>query len=512
MYMNTKKDIGGTISNGGSQNSFVIGGFLESEATAEVSLPDKHEDFSEWYGEILQRANLVDIRYGLKGFIVYRPNIMYIIKRIYETYEVELEATKHKPVLFPVVIPYAAFKKEADHIKGFQEEVFWVSKAGGHELEEPGILRPTSETAMYPIYSLWVRSYKDLPLKVYQSCAVYRYETKATKPLIRGREFLWIEAHTLHRDEKGAMGQVTEDMEIAKKVLYEHLGLPFILVQREDFDKFYGAVSSFAFDVLLPDLRVLQVATTHYLGTKFSVPFEVRYLDEDGQSKYPHTTCYGPGISRIAAAAISVHGDGFGAVLPFDGAPVQIVIIPIPKEGFQDRIFMMCRDLEKLFRSRGFRAQFDDSDARPGEKFYRWELLGTPVRIEVGPRDLEENAVTVFRRDTRTRATVKESELADHVDGLRQDILLNLRKNGEAFLKDNMHVAMTKQKLMEIAKKGGIAKIRFCGRKECADEMKAETEGFEVRGMDVESHEKAEGSCTWCGFPAVHVAFAARAY
>jgi len=476
-------------------------------------LPSKTSNFNRWYNEIVAKAKLVDIRYGVKGFIVYRPSVMYIINRIYDVYERELKATGHEPCLFPVVIPQSAFKKEAEHIKGFEQEVFWVTKAGERELEEPVLLRPTSETAMYPMYALWIRSYKDLPLKLYQSGSVYRYETKATKALLRGREFLWIEAHDAHRTERDALNQVHEDMKIAEKVLYEELGLPFLLLQREDFDKFAGAVITYAFEVLFPDKEVVQVATTHYLGTNFSKPFNITYLDENGNAKHPHQTCYGPGISRIAASVICIHGDDYGLILPFEAAPIQVIIVPIPMKQAVKNVLAKCRELEKELVKAGLRVKLDDSDATPGEKFYKWELLGVPVRLEIGPKELVEGTVTVFRRDTRERLKVKDGELVKHILSLGEKILKTLREKAEKFLKENIHTTETKKELLKIAKeKGGIIRMNYCGNKECADYIKAETGGFEVRGKRIDVKERPDGPCVWCGKKAERVVYLAKAY
>ncbi|MEM2741832.1 MAG: aminoacyl--tRNA ligase-related protein, partial [Nitrososphaeria archaeon] len=244
----------------------------------EKAFPDKEKNFSEWYSLILERAELVDIRYNVKGFVVYRPNLMRLINLIRDELERGLIETGHQPVLFPLVIPMSYLRKEEEHITGFEAEVF---KIKGEEGEEDLALRPTSETAFYPMYSLWIHSYRDLPLKLFQTVTVYRKETKATRPLIRGREFLWIEAHDAFSSKEEALTQVSEDIRITRNAL-EKFGLAFIVVEREEWDKFPGAEKTFAFDCIMPEGKVLQIATTHYLGTKFSVPFEIVFLDKDG--------------------------------------------------------------------------------------------------------------------------------------------------------------------------------------------------------------------------------------
>jgi len=331
------------------------------------------ENFSEWYSEILKKADLVDIRYNVKGFVVYRPWAMYMIKRIYSWFEQELEKHGHKPCLFPLVIPPKNFEKEKEHVEGFEPEVFWITEAGKKKIERLA-LRPTSETAFYQMYSLWIRSYTNLPLKLYQSCAVYRYETKATRPLIRTREILWAEAHDAFASEEEALAQVKEDMKTTRSVLWEKLGIPFMFFRRPAWDKFKGAIDTFASDTLLPDGKILQLPSTHYLGQNFAKAFDIKFKDEDGKEKYVYQTCYGPATSRILAAFISIHGDDRGLVLTPELAPIQIVIVPILIKGKEEKVMKKCKELkEKL------------------EKKYRVEL------------DLQENNQNIYIHQQQTR-------------------------------------------------------------------------------------------------------------
>lgn len=478
----------------------------------ETPLPNKYENFSEWYNEILQRAELIDLRYGVKGFIVYRPNAAMIMRQIYRFFEEELDKLGHSPCIFPVVIPLEYFEKEAQHIKGFLEEVFWITKAGRHDLNKPLLLRPTSETAMYPLYALWIRSYKDLPLKLYQSNSVYRYETKATKPLLRGREFFWIETHCAHRTKEDAELQVLEDMKVMSRALHEVLGIPFMLFERPPWDRFAGADKTYAFDVLFPDKSVLQVATTHILGENFSRAFEITYKDEDGKLKYVQQTCFGIGISRILATLISIHGDEYGLILPFDVAPTQIVIVPIVFKENREAILEKCKSLFVRLRNEGYRVVLDDSEERPGAKFYKWELLGVPIRIEVGPKDVEKGVVTLFRRDTRERIVVAEQEVEGKIVELRSEILKVLRERGEKWLRENLKDIRSRDDLMELAKNGGIGRMAFCGREECAAEIKTATGGFEVRGVMVGEKWGDLGVCAACGKEAKQIVYVAKPY
>lgn len=479
----------------------------------ETPLPDKEKNFSEYYNEIIQRAELIDLRYGVKGFVVYRPNVATILRQTYRLFEDALDEHGHSICNFPVVIPFEFFKKEAEHIKGFSGEVFWITRAGDSDLDKPLLLRPTSETAMYPLYAYWVRSYRDLPLKLYQSNTVYRYETKATKPLIRGREFYWIEAHDVHRTFEDSVNQVKEDMEITIDVLHNQLGIPFILLERPSWDRFAGAEHSYAFDVLFPDKEVLQIATTHLLGETFSRAFGIMFEDEDGTKKHAQQTCFGIGISRIAATIISMHGDNYGLILPFHVAPLQIIIVPIPKKGKNELIMEKCEEVYQKLRDKGYRVKLDDSEDRPGAKFYHWELLGVPIRLEIGPKDIENGVITLFRRDVRERFQIKESQLIKTIEQLRGTILKELRSRREKDLEDNIREAKGKEEFLEIAKnKGGFIKIAFCDSEKCAEVIKDETGGFEVRGKLFGKEEKPKGNCIICGEKAKSIVYVAKAY
>ena len=478
-----------------------------------MSLPKKSDNFSEWFDGVLQRAELVDIRYNVKGFIVYRPNIMFIIRRVYQILEDFLIKKNHRPALFPLVIPISNFRKESQHIKGFEEEVFKINEAGGEKLEEELFLRPTSETAIYPMFALWIRSYKDLPMKIFQSVAVYRHETKATRPLLRGREFLWIESHCVFPDEKGARKQVEDDLEITKRTFHE-LGLPFLMVERESYDRFYGAVDSYAFDTLLPDGRVLQVATTHYLGQRFSNPkvFDINFADKDGSTKNDHQTCFGPGVSRIVAAIISVHGDEYGLVLPFDVAPIQIVTIPILQSDKEDQIMKKSNMITQNLSDAGFRSKLDDSEKRPGEKYYKWEMLGVPVRVEIGEEEVKGDFVTLFRRDLRSRKKVKDNEVVEYVSELKSLIIEELGRRSWRIFDSSIVSINSREELHNFSGKAKIIRAPFCGKNGCANDIKVEIEGMEIRGKRMDVEEKPSGKCFWCGKEAARIVYLAKAY
>jgi prolyl-tRNA synthetase len=476
---------------------------------SKAPLPDKFKQFGEWYDLVSEKAELADVRYGVKGFVVYRPNLMHVVRAIYETLERHLTAAGHRAMLFPLLISYKNLLVEKDHVKGFEKEVFFVERSATEALDERLFIRPTSETAIYPMYALWIRSYRDLPFKAFQSCAVYRYETKATRPLFRGREFLWIESHDVFATRAEAEAQLAEDLEITKKT-FEEFALPFLPIEREPFDRFPGAERSLAYDVPLPDKQVLQSATTHLLGQRFTKPFGVTFLSSQGEKVVPESTCFGPGVSRMAALVVSVHGDEYGLVLPFKAASVQVVVIPIRNE---PSLLEYARGLAAGLAGAGYRAKVDDGAETAGEKFYRWEMLGAPVRVEVGPREAESKVLTVTRRDTRKRESVPEGSLLTRIASLEKEVLAELSRRAWEWLASNIREASTKGELLaETRGEGGFIKFTFCGREECAAEIKAQTGGYEVRGRRADVEEAHAASCTWCGTKGTELAYLAKAY
>ena len=473
----------------------------------------KEENFSEWFTQVITKADLVDQRYNVQGFIVHKPWAMRMIKAIYRIFEGELEKTGHEPVLFPLVIPEENFEKEKEHVKGFKPEVFWVTEAGDEKLERRLALRPTSETAFYQMYALWVTSWRDLPLKLYQSVTVYRYE-RHTRPFIRGREFLWIEAHDVFATHEEALKQIREDMENTRKVVWERLGIPFLFLRRPPWDKFAGAEDTYAADTIMPDGRVLQISSTHDLGQRFAKAFGILFTDKDGTKKYAWQTCYGPGIWRIVAALISIHGDDKGLVLPFEVAPIQVAIIPIYyEEAEAEKVLEKCRRLEEALRERGVRVVVDTRERTPGWKFNDWELRGVPIRAEIGRREVEEGFVTLFRRDLRRREKVPDDAVVSRVFELAEEILEELKRRARAFFESRIARAKSRDEVEKALARGMMVKMAFCGREECAADMQEATNGGKVRGVALDEMESPEGKvCAWCGRPAKQIVYVARAY
>ncbi|MCK5389169.1 MAG: proline--tRNA ligase, partial [Candidatus Thorarchaeota archaeon] len=393
----------------------------------------KEENFPDWFGEICKVAELADIRYGIKGFTPFLPWSVMSMNIMFEFLEASLQRRDHLPMLFPTVIPESNLIKEAQHVEGFTPQVFWIKETGdGKKLEEPLALRPTSETAIYPMYSLWIRSWRDLPLKRYQRCSVFRAEIKSTRPFLRGSEFLWIESHNVFATHDEAKAQVMEDLETTKEVITEDFGIPVMVFRRTQWDKFPGGLNTYAADTLMPDGKVIQLPSTHDLGDNFARAFDVKYLNENNETVYAWQTCYGPAISRIFGAMIAVHGDNKGLKLPFKIAPYQIVVIPIFRGDTADAVLEYCENIQKTLRKAGFRVHIDKRDGNPGWKYNYWEMKGVPVRVEVGPRDLKGNKAVLFRRDIMERETIDIKDLKKEVSALGKDIDKNLRAAAES--------------------------------------------------------------------------------
>ena len=478
----------------------------------------KHdENFSEWFTEIIKQAELADIRYNVKGFVVYRPWAVITMEKMYMLYETELQNKGHLPAWFPIVIPESNFKLEAEHVEGFTPEVFWITEHGDNEkFEEKLALRPTSETAMYKMYSLWVHGKKDLPLKIYQRASVYRYETKATRPFLRSREIFWIEGHDCFATEKEARDQVREDMEMTENVMHKQFCIPFIFFQRPEWDKFPGAIHTYAADTMLPDGKVLQLPSTHLLGQNFSKPFNIKFLDDDGQEKFVWQTCYGPAISRIYGGMIAILGDDKGLRLPFDLAPVQGIIVPIFTDKNKDEVLAYCEKVKGILEMEGYKVMIDNSENTPGFKFNEWEMKGVPIRLEIGQNELGAGTVTLVARTSRDKVNVELSKLVETFKHKGKEVTDTLRAQADKNFEDIIHDAETIEELKDVLDKGGFARVPLCSidmdGKECADNIKSETHG-DIRGVRFDKIETPEGKkCIYCGKPAKHYVYVARQY
>ena len=471
----------------------------------------KEENFSEWFTQIVQKCELADLRYNVKGFLVFQPWSVLTMEKMYKHLEEVLQKKSHNPYFFPTLIPEENLKKESTHLGGFTPEVFWVTQGGEKKFDKKLALRPTSETAFYQMFSIWIRSYKDLPFKTYQRANVFRYETKATRPFLRSREFYWIEAHCAHETQEKAFDQVLEDMNTTKEVLHDIFGIPFIFFERPAWDKFPGALRTFAADALNPDGKVIQQPSTHLLKQTFSKAFDVKYKDKKGEEKYAYITCYGPAVSRIFASVVIVHGDNKGLIFPWDIAPIQIVIVPINKN---NKINKKAEKLKKILEKE-YLVEIDYSDKRPGEKFNHWEMKGVPIRIDLGLKDLEKGKITIFRRDLNEKKIIPEKILNKTLKEISKNFTENLIKKADKIFEGRIKKANNIEGIKKAIKKGKIVQCDFCSVEKqgesCAKIIEEQT-GAEVRGTRLDEKEKPSGKCAVCGKPAKHIVYIAKSY
>jgi prolyl-tRNA synthetase len=450
----------------------------------------KAEDFSEWYNEIVEKANLTDKRYPIKGMNVWTPYGWKMMQAIDSHIREEFDATNHQEVCFPLLIPEDQFAKEKEHIKGFDTEVFWVTHAGLNPLDVKLLLRPTSETAMYPMFAIWVRSHADLPLKTYQIVNTFRYETKQTRAFIRVREIHFFEAHTCHADFEDAERQVKEDYEIMAK-LGKKWCIPYRLLKRTDWDKFPGAFYTVGIDTILPSGRSLQLGSIHQYMDNFSKPYDIKYEDEKGEHRYVHQTTYGMS-ERLLGAVVAIHGDDKGLVLPPDIATNQVVIVPVLAKGHSEKVAAAAKELHAEIKSAGVRVHLDDRDVRPGAKYYDWELKGVPLRLELGMKDMEKEKVTFVRRDTGAKSLHDRKHVVKEVKDMLSLISREMLERATKDMKANI---VSVESLNTLPEK--MLRTGWCGSEECGHEIEARS-NRDILGTPIDG-EEWKGACVVCG-------------
>ena len=470
----------------------------------------KSDDFSEWYTQCVLKSSIADYSPS-KGFIILRPYGYAIWEIFKEILDYELKKTGHKNGFLPVLIPESLLTKEKDHFDGFMPEVFWVTKSGDSDLAEKLAVRPTSETLAYSMFSKWISSYRDLPLKLNFWNSALRAEIKSTKPLIRNSEFLWQEGHTAHVDEKEADKEVRIILDIYKNLIEEFLALPTLSGFKTDKEKFVGASYTTCLESIMADGKALQMATSHNLGQNFSKPFEIKFLDKETVEQYVWQTSWG--ISwRVIGALIMVHGDDKGLILPPKIAPTQIIIVPIYKDDTKSVVKQKAYELEQILKDSKIRAQTDDRDEyTSGGKFNDWEMKGVPLRINLGLRDMKENQVELIRRDTKERFYVKESELVNQAMSTLEKIQLNLFDRAKADLQANIRTAATLEELLSVLDTiGGFVACSWCGRRECEDLVKEKTTA-DIRIVPFNPKNNIS-SCIGCGEQETKEVYFGRAY
>ena len=454
----------------------------------------KNDDFSEWYTQIVIKAELADYA-PVKGLIVLRPDGYSIWESLKSSLDSKLTATGHRNGFLPVLIPESLLGKEKDHFTGFNPEVFWVTHSGDGEIGDRLALRPTSETLAYTMYAKWIRSWRDLPLKINFWNSALRAEIKGTKPFLRTSEFLWQEGHTAHADKDEAEKEVTGILEIYKKTVEEELAIPVITGRKSEKEKFVGAVYTLTMESLMPDGKALQMGTTHFLGQNFSKPFEVKYADKNNVENFVWQTSWGVSW-RLIGGMIMVHGDDKGLVLPPRVAPIQAVIIPIYHSDEEKKnILEESRHIEKLLLDVNIRVHLDDRDqVTPGFKFHDWEMKGIPIRIELGPKDLNEGKVILVRRDTGEKKSVKILEIGaeGELDKIHNDMFANAKK----ILDERTATLETYDEFKSELEKGMLIKAPICDNPSCEEKIKEET-GADIRVIPDDCKD-SNSKCIYC--------------
>ena len=465
----------------------------------------RDEDFSQWYTDVILKSELVDYA-PVRGCMVVRPYGYAIWERIQEEMDTRFKATGHQNVYMPMLIPESLLLKEAEHVEGFAPEVAWVTQGGSEPLQERLAIRPTSETLFCAMYSKWVSSWRDLPMKYNQWCSVMRWE-KSTRPFLRTSEFLWQEGHTIHAAAEEAQEETMQMLEVYREVAEAELAIPVLCGKKSDKEKFAGARATYSMEAMMQDGKALQAGTSHNFGTNFSEAFDIQYLNKEGKLTYVHETSWGTS-TRLIGAIIMTHGDERGLKLPPRIAPIQVVIVPVAahKGGVMEK----CEALLDQLKTRGLRVKLDDRDTlSPGFKFNDWELKGVPVRVEVGPRDLENGQCVVFRRDTYEKESVALADLPEKLDALMSDIQQNMFNIAAQFRNDRIAIAQNMQEL-EAATKVGFAKAMWCGERGCEDEIKASLNASS-RNMPFDQTPVGD-TCVCCGKKADKVIYFAKAY
>ena len=471
----------------------------------------KSENFSEWYTQAVLKSELADYA-PMKGCIIFREYSYAIWEKIQQIFDKRIKERGHKNAYFPVFIPESLLRKEAEHFEGFVPECAWVTIGGNSQLEERLAVRPTSETIIYAMYAKWVRSWRDLPIKLNQWCNIVRWETKATKPFIRTREFLWQEGHTAHATKEEADQEVMEILGIYKDLMENYLAIPVLTGRKSENEKFAGALYTTTLEALMPDGRALQMGTSHNLGQNFAKVFDIKYIGPDEKEHYVWQTSWGIS-TRLIGAIVMVHGDDRGLIIPPKIAPIQVVVIPIfYKEVEREAILKKAKEVFEKLKNSGISTVLDDrSEYTPGWKFHHWELKGVPLRIEIGPKDLEKKQVTLARRDTFERTAAKEEEVVQAVRKMLEEIQANLYRRAKEFLESHITTVKNYEEFKEaLNNKGGFIKACWCSSSTCEEKIKEET-GATIRLIPFEKEEPFS-NCVYCGKEAKEVVYFAKAY
>ena len=455
----------------------------------------KSENFSEWYTQVVIKTELVDYA-PVKGLIVLRPDGYSIWESIKESLDKKLKETGHRNGFLPVLIPESLLAKEKEHFEGFNPEVFWVTHSGTSEIGDRLALRPTSETLAYSLFSKWIRSWRDLPLKINFWNSALRAEIKGTKPFLRTSEFLWQEGHTVHATKDEAEKEVADILELYKKTIEEELAVPVVTGKKSEKDKFVGAVYTNTLESLMPDGKALQMGTSHFLGQNFSKPFDVKYLDENNTEIFAWQTSWGVSW-RLIGGMIMTHGDDKGLVLPPKVAPIQVVIIPIyySKEDKENVLQKACQIKDSLSNN-DIRVHLDDREQlTPGFKFNDWEMRGIPIRIEIGPKDIAKNQIVLARRHNQTKISLDIDGLTEKTLSELKNIQKEMFDAAKKILDERVVRVSEYQQFKKELENGKMIDCSWCGNQTCEDKIKEET-GADLRVIPSDNT-KAE-TCIYC--------------
>ncbi len=471
------------------------------------AITSMEEDFAQWYTDVVKKAELIDYT-SVKGCMVLKPAGYAIWELIQKDLDARFKETGVENVYLPMFIPESLLEKEKDHVEGFAPEVAWVTHGGLQPLQERLCVRPTSETLFCDFYKNDIHSYRDLPKVYNQWCSVVRWE-KETRPFLRSREFLWQEGHTAHATAEDAQERTIQMLNVYAKFCEEVLAMPVIKGQKTDKEKFAGAEATYTIEALMHDGKALQSGTSHNFGDGFAKAFGIQYTDKENKLQYVHQTSWGM-TTRLIGAVIMVHGDNNGLVLPPKVAPTQVMIIPIQQK--KEGVLETAQSLkERLVAAKQLRVKIDDSDKSPGWKFSECEMRGIPVRVEIGPKDIEANKCVLVRRDTREKIECSLDSLEETVDNLLNTMQVEMLENARQHRENHTYIAKTMEEFEEIFNtKTGFVKAMWCGDQECEDKIK-EKLSVTSRCMPFEQ-EAISGNCVCCNKPATKMVYWGKAY
>lgn len=469
----------------------------------------KKDDFSEWYTQVVLKAKLADYA-PVKGLIVLRPDGYSIWESLRSTFDKKFAKNGIRNGFLPILIPESLLGKEQKHFAGFNPEVFWVTHSGDGEIGDRLALRPTSETLAYTLYSKWIQSWRDLPLKINFWNTALRAEIKGTKPFLRTSEFLWQEGHTVHTTQEEAEKEVMKILEIYKNTVEEELAIPVITGKKSEKEKFVGAVYTTTMESIMPDGKALQMGTSHFLGQNFSKPFEVKFADKDNVEHFAWQTSWGVSW-RLIGAMIMTHGDDHGLVLPPKVAPIQVVIVPIYKndEG-KDKVMPKVDEIKTILEEKGIRVHVDDrNELSPGYKFNDWELKGVPLRIEIGPKDIEKQSMVLAKRYNSEKSNVGFTEIGK-IPTILDKIQVAMLETARKIAKENTIDISDYTEFKSKIEKGGFFNAPWCGKTECEEKIKEET-GADIRVIPFNS-ENTNKKCMYCQEQSSVIPIFARGY